>query len=125
MHMHNECLATCLVIDKMASASSSLSSILVVLNPPEKSDLAQKRKIEKQKTTRADKRRKSGSSNQTDPKSDSPADRVKLFPGECLEARHGKLFCVACWEEVLLKKSTVKNHIYSGNKHKDVKATVH
>ena len=28
---------------------------------------------------------------------------------------------MACREELSLKKSTVKNHIYSGNKHKDTK----
>ncbi len=33
-------------VDKMASASSLSSSVLVVLKPPEKSDLARKRKIE-------------------------------------------------------------------------------
>ena len=102
-------------------ASSSSASILDRLKPPEKSDLARKRKIERPKTTGADKKRKSGASNQTDPKTVSPADRVKQFPGECLEAKHGKLFCVACREELSLKKSTVKNHIYSGNKHQDAK----
>ena len=102
-------------------ASNPLPSILDRLKAPDKSDLARKRKIERPKTTGADKRRKSGASNQTDPKTVSPADRLKQFPGEFLEVRHGKLFCVACREELSLKKSTVKTHIYSGNKHKDAK----
>ena len=53
----------------------------------------------------------------TNPKTVSPATHVKEFMGDCLEVRHGKLFCVACREEVSLKRSTVKNHIYSGHKH--------
>ena len=48
----------------------------------------------------------------------SPADRVKEFPGECLEVKNGKLFCFACCEELSLKKSTVKSHLFAGNKHK-------
>ena len=102
-------------------ASSSSASILDRLKPPQKSDLARKRKIERPKTTGADKKRKSGALNLTDPKTVSPADRVKQFPGECLEVKHGKLFCVACREELSLKKSTVQNHLYSGNKHQDAK----
>ena len=102
-------------------ATSSSLSILDVLKAPDKSDLARKRKTEKPRTTGADKKRKSRAPNQTDPKTVSPADRVKQFPGECLEAQHGKLFCAACREELSLKKSTVKSHIYSGNKHKDAK----
>ena len=47
---------------------------------------------------------------------------MKEFPGECLEVRLGKQFCVACREELSLNKSTIKNHIYSGNKHSDAKA---
>ena len=34
------------------------------------------------------------------------------------------MFCVAYWEEVSLKKGTVKSHIFSGNKHKDSKVTL-
>ena len=102
-------------------ATSSSLSILDVLKAPDKSDLARKRKTEKPKTTGADKKRKSRAPNQTDPKTVSPADHVKQFPGECLEAQHDKLFCAACREELSLKKSTVKSHIYSGNKHKDAK----
>jgi len=55
-------------------------------------------------------------SNQREPNTVSPADSIKQFPGECLEAKHGKLLCVACREEL-----SIKNHIYSGNKHQDTK----
>ena len=33
-------------------------------------------------------------------------------------------FCDTCREELSFKKSTVKNHIYSGTKHKDTKERV-
>ena len=101
---------------------SSRASILDRLKPPAKSDLARKRKIEKPKTTGADKKRKSSVPSPSDPKTVSPSTRAKEFPGECLEVRQGKLFCAACREELSLKKSTVKNHISSGNKHSDAKA---
>ena len=96
----------------MTQASQSL---LDRLKAPTQSDLARKRKIERPK------KRKSSVSNQTDPKSVSPAQRVKDFPNECLDVREGKLFCVACREVLSLKKSTVKNHISSGDKHKSAK----
>ena len=54
--------------------------------------------------------------NPTDLVKVSPAEHLKEFPGECLEVRCGKLFCIACRDELSLKKSMVKNHIYSGNK---------
>ena len=92
-------------------------TILDKLKVAKKSDLACKRMIEKPKSTRSDKKKwKAGAPFHTDSKTVSPATRVKEFMGECLEVRHGKLFCVACREEHSLKKSTVKNHIYSGHK---------
>ena len=57
--------------------------------------------------------------NQTDPKSVSPAQHIKDFPNKCLDVRNGKLFCIACREELALKKSTVKNHRWQ--KHKKTK----
>ena len=38
-----------------------------------------------------------------------PQKRVTEFPGEHLTVSNGKLFCVACREELNLKKSSVKN----------------
>jgi len=99
-------------------ASSSSVSILDSLKPPEKSDLARKRKIERLKTMVQTRKGNPVHQTRQIPRlfrllTVSPADRVKQFPGECLEAKHGKLFCVACREELSLKKRTVKNHIYS------------
>ena len=105
----------------MATSLPVTVSLLDRLKPPEKSDLARKWKTERPKTMGADKRSKSSVANLTDPKMVSPVDRVKQFPGDCLEEWHGKLFCVACREEISLKKSTVKMHIYLGNKHKHTK----
>lgn len=47
-----------------------------------------------------------------------PSEQVKQFPNECVVVRTGKLFCDACREEVALKKSTIRSHLYSGGKHK-------
>ena len=59
--------------------------------------------------------------NLTDPKTVSPIQRIKDFPNEYLAMRNGKLFCTACREELALKKSTVKNHMSSGDKHRKAK----
>ena len=48
-----------------------------------------------------------------------PQQRVTDFPGEHLTVSNGKL-CVACREELNLKKSSVKNHLQP-TKHKDSK----
>ena len=79
-------------------------SILHKLRASTKSDLACKRKIEKPLTTGADKKRRAGAPSHTNPKTVSPATRVKVFPGECLKVWHGKLFCVACSEELHRKE---------------------
>ena len=50
----------------------SRTSIIDKLKPPTKSDLARKRKIEKPKTTGADKKRKSSIPSHSDPKTVSP-----------------------------------------------------
>ena len=108
----------CMVGGEPVSGSDSVTprprSLLDVLKPATKSTLARKRKREHTA-------RKKVASSHTDPKKIKPEVRVKEFPGEFLEVRKGKLFCVACREEVSLKKSTVKNHIYSGIKHKNSK----
>ena len=95
-------------------------SLLDKLRAPLRSELSRKRKIEKP-TTAANKRHKAGVTNTTDPKSITPAARVKEFPDECLAVRSGKLFCTACREEIALKKSTIKNHISCADKHKKSK----
>lgn len=50
-----------------------------------------------------------------------PQQRVREFPGEQFELSNEKLFCLACREEVNLKKSCEKNHVQSA-KHKDSKS---
>ena len=62
-------------------------SILDKLRPPLRSQRSRKRKIEKPVTT--NKKHKAGVANTTDPKTVTPATRVKQFPGEYLS---GKLF---------------------------------
>ncbi len=95
------------------------ASLLDKLRAPLRSELSRKRKVEKPKT--ANKKHKAGVANTTDPKSVTPATRIKEFPNECLAVRSGKLFCTACREELALKKSTVKNHIVCGDKHQKSK----
>ncbi len=46
----------------------------------------------------------------TDPKSISPLDRVKAYPGENFTVSN-KLFCSACREEVAVKKSVVELYV--------------
>ena len=53
-----------------------------------------------------------------DPKTVTPGQHVKQFRNKCLAVHAGKLFCEACWEEIAIKKSTIKGHLYSGEKHK-------
>ena len=97
------------------SASSVVPrTLLSVLKPAAKSHLARKR-------VRKPPARKRASTSQCDLKNIKPEERVKEFPGEFLQVRRGKLFCSACREEISLKKSIIKNHTYSGNKHNNSK----
>lgn len=85
-----------------AQGQGRASSLLDKLRAPLRSELSRKRKVERPKT--ANKKHKSGVANTTDPKSVTPATRVKQFPNECLAVRSGKLFCTACREELAHKK---------------------
>lgn len=67
------------------------------------------------------KKRKSTVLNQSNPKTVSPAQCDWDFPNEYLEVRNNKLSSVVCREVVSLNKSCVKNHIGSGDMHKDAK----
>lgn len=49
------------------------------------------------------------------------SSRVKEFPNEHLIVKNNKLFCSACREQLALKKSTIKNHLNTGVKHKKAK----
>ena len=92
------------------------------LKSPARSDLCRKRKVQTlNKPTATKKRHQAGASNSTDPKGVAAQSRVKDFPGEYLVVKKDKLFCEACREELALKKSTISNHIGSGEKHKKAK----
>ena len=61
------------------------------------------------------KRRSSTSSvrGASDPKTVTPSQRVAEFPNENLSVSNGKLFCLACREQIALKQSVVSYHIKS------------
>ena len=109
------------VLDSESTESTQLPSLLDRLRPPTKSDLYRKRKVQSLKPTALKKRHQSGTSNPTDPKGVTAHSRLKEFPSEYLIVRNSKLFCSACREEIALKKSTITNHISSGEKHKKAK----
>ena len=91
---------------------STAASLLDVLRAPKTSELNRKRKVLSNRGTRG-RRRKTSSSTSSEPKSITPQQRVKEYPGEYLTVSRGKLFCTACREEVSLKSSSVKNHTRS------------
>lgn len=92
-------------LDTHGETVSEPPSILTRLRAPTLSDLARKQKIKQPaKCTGRAKKHKAGAPNFTDPKTTTPAEHVKQFPGECLAVRSGKLFCDACREEIALKK---------------------
>ena len=103
------------------SATRQLPSRLDKLTCPTKSDFCRKRKVQSLKPTTVKKRHQAGTSNPTDPKGITVHSREKEFPNEYLIVRNSKLFCSACREELVLKKSTITNHITSGEKHKKAK----
>ena len=49
----------------------------------------------------------------SEPKSVSPAQRVHEFSDEMFSVSGGKLFCLACREEIGLKASTIRLHTKS------------
>ena len=102
-----------------SSSSSQCRSLLDVLKAPQRSDLARKRRVAQ--NLPHDGRRNKAPKRSHDPKSVVPAQRVKEFPGECLSVSANKLFCVACREEVALKRSIITGHIGS-SKHVEGKA---
>ena len=101
--------------ESTAGTSSESPSLLSVLRCPRPSELARKRKIQRNPPP-SGKRRVRGHGT-FDPKSVSPAQRVSEYPGESLSISNKKLFCNACREELGLKSSVVSNHVKS-SKHK-------
>lgn len=51
------------------------------------------------------------------PKRVTPAERVSQYKDEPFTVSAGKLFCLACREEVALKKSVIDNHVKFSKKH--------
>lgn len=98
------------------SSTAAVPSLLDRLRAPQKSELSRKRAV-RQNSSVTDGSRKKKPSCSTDPKSLTPASRVREFPNENLKVSAGKLFCSACREEVALKRSIITNHISSA-KHK-------
>ena len=86
------------------------------LKAPKPSDLTRKRKLQ----CNPGKHKKTDSSTYSEPKGVKPQDRVRKYPKECLSVSHGKLFCIACREELSLKSSSLRNHLKS-LKHKEGK----
>ena len=85
------------------------------LRAPQKSDLMRKRKVHTNsgKIYKCHKTPKINSF----PKSITHADRVKQFKDEPFTVSNGKLFCLACHEDVGLKKSIIDRHIQVSKKH--------
>lgn len=89
---------------------SGVTTLLSRLKRPTASDLARKRKVQ---TNPPIGKKTSKGSTAYDPKSVSPAERVKAYPKERLCVSNNKLFCTACHEQISLKKSTIELHIKS------------
>jgi hypothetical protein len=77
--------------------------------------LARKRKIHANPPPVGKKRSQTTSTGKRnyDPKKVSPSERVREFPGEHLTVSSGKLFCKACRESLVLKKSVLVSHVKS------------
>ena len=91
-------------------SSESSASILTQLRCPPASQLARKRRI---KVNPPVGKRKGKGHVSANPKGITAGERVKSYPNDCLSARGSVLFCVACREEVALKKSVISLHIKS------------
>ena len=100
--------------DSDDSDNVEVKSLLSVLRCPKAAEISRKRKV-RANPPRGKKR--SCSRSLCDPKSITPVQRVKEHPSEALSISNGKLFCVACREELSLKANVVKNHLKS-DKHK-------
>lgn len=88
-----------------SSESSAAPSLLSRLCAPQPLDLARKRRI---KCNPSGGTKKGKGSVVGDPKTVLPVDRVKAYPEEHFTVSNKKLFCLACREELALKKSVRK-----------------
>ena len=97
--------------DSTASTSSSSVSLLDKLKAPTPSHLSRMRKVRSNPPPTG--KRHSSARGYSDPKSVTPVQRLKEFPGEELVVSRGKLFCNACREELSVKASVLKGHLQS------------
>ena len=93
------------------STSSSTVSLLDRLRSPLPSELSRKRKVHTNPPPKG--KRRSASRGYCDPKSVSPLQRVREFPGEELTVSACKLFCRACRGCLGLKRSVILSHMKS------------
>ena len=100
--------------DENCSTSSS-TSLLERLRLPTPSNLARKR-ITKRNCPRGVKYVRPPRSTHN-PKSVTPANRVRKYSKEPFVVSCGRLFCQVCREEVGLKKSAIDNHVQHSTKH--------
>ena len=96
----------------MIQAEIQCSSLLSVLRHPIPSQLARKRKIQRNRLPPTGTKRCKGTT-VNDPKNVKPLDRVKQYAGDHFEVSAGKLFCSACREELSTKKSIIDLHLKS------------
>ena len=88
-----------------------------VLRCPKSSDIARKRSVDRNPPNGKKRSRRSRGDGASEPKLVNPHDRVKEFPNQSLTVSNKKLFCLACREELSLKRSVLHGHLQS-SKHK-------
>ena len=92
-------------------SSSVFTTTLARLRRPTSAEISRKRKTSHNRPPKGKKRSKGSGRN--NPKSVTPQHRVTKYPNQCLTVSNGKLFCLACREEISLKTSIISNHVKS------------
>ena len=121
IELDNEVLGAAVSDEEFSSSidgsSSSTDNVLNRLRCPSLSELARKRRIDRNPPRG---KRWSRGRGVSDPKSVTPQQQVATFSGEHLSVSNNKLFCSACREELSVKCSVVCMHLLSA-KHKSSK----
>ena len=86
-------------------------TLLDRLQAPKRSELGHKRKVAINLPCNRTSRK--APKTYANPKKVNAQQRVRVFPGQSLKVSAGKLFCIACHEEVCLKKSIISCHMTS------------
>ena len=86
-------------------------TLLDRLRAPKQSELGRKRKVAMNLPSNRTIRK--APKTYANPKKVNAQQRVREFPGQSLKVSAGKLFCIACHEEVGLKKSIISRHMTS------------